>query len=219
VAINLINVALIVGVFWNRAPNDFLIVWAGAISFAMLLGFHAWLHTRKRIPQEASERARTRVTLQAFFLAAAWGSLPMMLMPRIDPTSQIILSGLMTGMISGGAFALSTVPRAGLTYTWTMMVASCLSLLMCSGPTYPVLVFFLLTYTTFMVRHLVSHGNLFLENLMAQLRHERQNETISLLLKEFQDNAPSWLWQTDVEGCLIDAPPALPRSPSCRQRR
>jgi PAS domain-containing protein len=52
----------------------------------------------------------------------------------------------------------------------------------------------------------VSHGNLVLENLQAQLKLERQTEIISLLLKEFQENASDWLWQTDAEGRLIYVP-------------
>lgn len=56
-------------------------------------------------------------------------------------------------------------------------------------------------------RNVVSHGNLFQDNLRAQLQHERQTEIISLLLKEFQDNASDWLWQTDARGRLVDVPP------------
>jgi two-component system, sensor histidine kinase len=206
IAINFANAAIILGVFWNTVSNGFLAVWAASIGLAGTMALRGWLRSRKAPPKEVSERAVWRMTLQAFYLAATWGSLPLMLMPRVGAESQIIIGALMTGMISGGAFALSTVPRAGLTYTWTMMIASVASLFLCGGPTYLVLVVFLLLYTSFLVRHLVSHGNLFLENLKAQLRHERQNETISLLLKEFQENASSWLWQTDAEGRLIDAP-------------
>jgi signal transduction histidine kinase/ActR/RegA family two-component response regulator len=206
ISINFANAAIILGVFWNTVSNGFLALWAAAIALAGGMALRGWLRARKSPPKEVSERAIRRMTVQGFFLAATWGSLPLMLMPQIEPQRQIIIAALMTGMISGGAFAMSTVPRAGLTYTWTMMIASVGSLLLCGGPIYLVLVVFLLLYTSFMVRHLVSHGNLFLENLKAQLRHERQNETISLLLKEFQENASSWLWQTDAEGRLTDAP-------------
>ncbi len=57
-----------------------------------------------------------------------------------------------------------------------------------------------------MVRNIVSHGNLFQNNLRAQLQLERQTEIISLLLKEFQENASDWLWQTDARGRLIEVP-------------
>ncbi|MFN5525648.1 PAS domain-containing protein, partial [Bradyrhizobium sp.] len=206
IGINFANAAIILGVFWNHISNAFLTAWGLSIAVAGGLALRGWWRARKSRPKEASERGLRRMTLQAFFLAAVWGSLPLILMPQIEPELQIIVGSLMTGMISGGAFAMSSVPRAGLTYTWTLMLASVGSLLLCGGTTYLVLVVFLLLYSSFMVRHLVSHGNVFLENLKAQIRHERQNETISLLLKEFQENAASWLWQTDAEGRLIDAP-------------
>ena len=38
------------------------------------------------------------------------------------------------------------------------------------------------------------------------MKLERQTEIISLLLKEFQENASDWLWQTDAEGRLIYVP-------------
>ena len=57
-----------------------------------------------------------------------------------------------------------------------------------------------------MARNIVSQGNLFLGNLKAQLELERQTEIISLLLKDFQENASDWLWQTDAEGHLVDVP-------------
>ena len=68
------------------------------------------------------------------------------------------------------------------------------------------LLLFLLLFACFMSRNVVAHGNLFFENLKAQLQLERQTEIISLLLKEFQENASDWLWQTDAEGHLIHVP-------------
>jgi signal transduction histidine kinase/FixJ family two-component response regulator len=143
---------------------------------------------------------------QAFVLAAVWGTLPLALFSRIEPTSQLILACLMVGMISGGAFTLSTFPRAGLVYLATITVACAGALLICGTGPYLVTAGFLLLFAFFMARNIVSQGNLFLGNLKAQLALERQTEIISLLLKEFQDNASDWLWQTDAEGRLTDVP-------------
>ena len=148
---------------------------------------------------------------QAFFLAAIWGTLPLALFSRVEPTSQLILACLMVGMMSGGAFTLSTFPRAGLVYLATDddrlrrrdAVVRCRSLSLTAV--------FLLLFAFFMARNIVSQGNLFLGNLKAQLELERQTEIISLLLKDFQENASDWLWQTDAEGHLVDVPATLRR--------
>jgi signal transduction histidine kinase/DNA-binding NarL/FixJ family response regulator len=166
----------------------------------------AWVRTRRNPPKEASIRGLKRMTLQAFMLATVWGLAPIVLFPGAQPTYQLVIACLMTGMMSGGAFALSTVPPAGLAYTWTMASASAIALFLCKGDAYTVTAIFLLLYAIFLSRNLVTHGNLFMDNLRSKLELERQTEIISLLLKDFQANASDWLWQTDVDGRLVSIP-------------
>ena len=204
--INLANVAIVLFVFWNTGSNIFLALWALAITCAAAMATRSWARSRRRPPQEASRNATRRMTIQAFVLALSWGALPVMLLPVIGPTHQLIVACLMAGMISAGGFALSTVPSAGLAYTWTMTCASALALVLCRVDAFLVAAIFLLIYAIFISRNVVSNGKLFFDNLRAQLQLERQTETISLLLKEFQENASDWLWQTDPDGRLIHVP-------------
>jgi signal transduction histidine kinase/DNA-binding NarL/FixJ family response regulator len=204
--VNLVNVAIIVGVFWDHTSRIFLSGWALAIAAAAFLSVRSWLRTRRRPPTEASRNATKRMTVQAFILALLWGMLPVVLLPTVGPTHQLIVACLMAGMISAGGFALSSVPRAGLAYTWTMTGASALALLLCRVDVFFVIAIFLAIYAVFISRNLVSNSTLFVDNIRAQLQLERQTETISLLLKEFQDNASDWLWQTDADGFLSHVP-------------
>ncbi|MDO9060605.1 MAG: ATP-binding protein [Bradyrhizobium sp.] len=201
--INLVNVAIVVSVFWNSGSNIFLGAWALTIAAAAAMATRSWVRSRRRPPKEASRRAIRRMTVHSFVLALAWGVMPVVILPAIAPTYQLIVGCLMAGMISAGGFALSTVPSAGLAYTWTMAAASAAALLLCEVDAYTVTAVFLLIYAVFISRNLISNGRLFFDNLRAQLQLERQTETISLLLKEFQENASDWLWQTDAEGRLV----------------
>jgi signal transduction histidine kinase/ActR/RegA family two-component response regulator len=204
--INLVNVAIILFLFWNTGFNIFLGAWALAITSAAAMATRSWARSRRRPPMEASRNATRRMTVQAFVLALLWGAMPVVLLPVIGPTHQLIVACLMAGMISAGGFALSTVPRAGLAYTWTMTIASGGALLLCRVDEFAVSAVFLLIYAVFISRNVVSNGRLFFDNLRAQFQLEHQTETISLLLQEFQENASDWLWQTDVEGRLIYVP-------------
>ena len=204
--VNLMNVSIVLALFWNTGSNLFLGLWALVILAVALMAARTWIRSQRRRPQGASLRAMRGTTVQAFLLAAIWGALPLALLPKSEATDQMIIACLMTGMISGGAFTLSTVPRAGLIYTWTMAFASAGALFLCGDKTHFFTGAFLMLFTGFMIRNVVSHGNLFQKNLRAQLQLERQTEIISLLLKEFQQNASDWLWQTDAEGRLIDVP-------------
>ncbi|QDP26416.1 ATP-binding protein [Bradyrhizobium cosmicum] len=204
--VTLLNVAIVLILFWGKGWNDFLAIWGLTLAATASLAVRSWRRSHKNPPQEASLRAARHMLRQAFFLAAIWGTLPLALFSHIEPTSQLILACLMVGMMSGGAFTLSTFPRAGLVYLATMTVGCAGALLLCGTGPYLVTSVFLLLFAFFMARNIVSQGNLFLGNLKAQLELERQTEIISLLLKDFQENASDWLWQTDAEGHLVDVP-------------
>ncbi|MDA9437424.1 hybrid sensor histidine kinase/response regulator [Bradyrhizobium sp. CCBAU 51627] len=205
-AVTMLNVAIVLILFWGRGWNDFLAIWGATLTAVAALALRAWTRTHRNPPQEASPRAARQMLRQAFFLAAIWGTLPLALFRLLEPTSQLILACLMVGMMSGGAFTLSTYPRAGLIYLATITIACTGTLLLCSTGPYLVTAVFLLLFAFFMARNIVSQGNLFLGNLKARLELERQTEIISLLLKDFQENASDWLWQTDAEGRLTDVP-------------
>ncbi|WP_027550778.1 ATP-binding protein [Bradyrhizobium sp. Cp5.3] len=205
-AVNLLTVAIVLILFWGRGWNSFLAIWGITLAITASLALRSWRRAHQNPPQEASPRATRQMMRQAFFLAAIWGTLPLALFSRIEPTGQLILACLMVGMMSGGAFTLSTFPRAGLVYLATMTIACAGALLLCGAGPYLVTAGFLLLFAFFIARNIVSQGNLFLGNLKAQLALERQTEIISLLLKEFQENASDWLWQTDAEGHLTDVP-------------
>ncbi|SFI67522.1 ATP-binding protein [Bradyrhizobium sp. Gha] len=205
-AATMLNVAIVLILFWGRGWNGFLAIWGMTLAVTASLAVRAWRRSHRSPPQEASARAARQTMRQAFFLAAIWGALPLALFSLIEPASQLILACLMVGMMSGGAFTLSTFPRAGLVYLATMTIACAGALLLCGTGPYLATAVFLLMFAFFMARNIVSQGNLFLGNLKAQLELERQTEIISLLLKDFQENASDWLWQTDAEGHLSDVP-------------
>ncbi|QIP09663.1 ATP-binding protein [Bradyrhizobium symbiodeficiens] len=205
-AVTMLNVGIVLILFWGRGWNDFLAIWGLTLAATASLAVRSWRRSHRNPPQEASPRAARQMLRQAVFLAAIWGALPLALFSRIEPTSQLILACLMVGMMSGGAFTFSTFPRAGLVYLATMTVGCAGALLLCGTGPYLVTAVFLLLFAFFMARNIVSQGNLFLGNLKAQLELERQTEIISLLLKDFQENASDWLWQTDAEGHLVNVP-------------
>ena len=204
-AVNLLSVAIVLILFWGVGWS-FLPLWGATLAVTAWLAVKSWRRSHHTPPQEASARATRQMMRQAFFLAALWGVLPLALFSRVVPTNQLILACLMVGMMSGGAFTLSTFPRAGLIYLATMTVACAGALLLCGTGPYLVTALFLLLFAFFMARNIVSQGNLFLGNLKAQLELERQTEIISLLLKDFQESASDWLWQTDAEGHLVHVP-------------
>ncbi len=201
--INILNAAIVGGVFWNTGANAILSTWGALIVLEAGAALWSWSLTRHKRPTGASERAIRRAVLHAAFLGMTWGAAPLMLFPDADLMHQLILGCLMAGMISGGAFCLSTVPRAGLAYTWTTVLASMGALLLAGHQVFVVVAPLLLLYAVFISRNLVAHGTLFVRHLRDQFKLETQSEVIGLLLNDFQERASDWLWETDANGILM----------------
>ena len=200
--INILNAAIVVYVFWDIGATVFLIAWAALIALAAAASLWSWSRTRQNRPTGASARATKRIVLHAAFLAAIWGAAPLVLFPDADLMGQLILACLIAGMISGGAFGLSTVPKAGLVYTWTIVLAMESAFFLAGYRVFVFAALLLLLYAVFISRHLVAHGTLFVRHLRDQLKLEAQSEVIGLLLNDFQENASDWLWETDANGIL-----------------
>src|SRR5450432_1154686 len=64
--INLVNVAIILFIFWNTGSNIFLGIWALAITSAAALAIRSWARVRRAPPNEVSRRATRRMTIQSF---------------------------------------------------------------------------------------------------------------------------------------------------------
>jgi diguanylate cyclase (GGDEF)-like protein/PAS domain S-box-containing protein len=201
--INILNAAIVVGVFWDTEANVILSLWAALIVVEAGSALWSWSLKRHKRPTGASARGIRRAVLHAAFLGVTWGAAPLMLFPNADLMHQLILGCLMAGMISGGAFCLSTVPQAGLAYTWTIVLASVGALLLAGHRVFFVVALLLLLYAVFISRNLVAHGNLFFRHLRDQLKLEVQSEVIGLLLNDFEEHASDWLWETDAKGILV----------------
>ena len=203
-SINLLNAAIVVYVFWNTAPvNGFLAIWGGLIATIAALAFSSWRRSRQKRPQGASPRGIRRMIVHAVALGLAWGSVPYTLFPEADTMHQLFLAALMSGMIAGGAFAMSTVPLAGLAYTWIVVLGSTGALLLAQYDVFTAVAILLIIYAVFMSHNLVAHGNSFIDRVRDQLKLEAQSDLIGLLLNDFEEHASDWLWETNASGILV----------------
>lgn len=202
ISINLANVAVVVHFLWDLAPRPLLVVWAMTVGVLASLGVMPWLRSRTSVPSGVSPRGVRQVESHAALLAMAWGAAPMLLLPGADLMTQLFLIFLMTGMMSGGAFCLSTLPRGGLAYTWIMAAETAVGLLRSERAQFVYICILLATYAFFLSRNLVARGALFFCHLRNQMKLEAQSDLIGLLLTDFQEHASDWLWETDASGIL-----------------
>ncbi|MDO9412451.1 MAG: EAL domain-containing protein [Pseudolabrys sp.] len=182
--INIANALVVVHYFWDMAPKPTLVAWGLLISALAALGLKPWLGKRHQQPKGVSARGVRRVTMHGAVLAMAWGLAPMLLLPHADLMGQMFLIFLATGMMAGGAFCLSTLPFAGLAYTWVMLIETIIGMSLTGHAPFVYVGILLTTYTIFLSHNLVAHGALFVAHVSDKLKLAAQSELIAQLSEE-----------------------------------
>ena len=201
--INLFTAANIIYLFSDDGWGLFLMVWGALMALAAAVSFWSWKRSQRKRPKGTSSRGISRITLYAVVFGGLWGAAAFVLLPEADTMHQLFLTALMAGLVSGGAFALSTVPVAGLAYTWMIVLGLGSALVLASYSVFNVVAVMLCVYAVFLSRNICAHGQLFMSRLSGELKLEAQSELISLLLNDFEEHASDWLWETDVSGMLV----------------
>ncbi len=200
---NVASGSTLVFAFWQSDERGFLLAWLLTLSLAVAIGLRAWfVRGRRSAPKTVSARGLHRTTLHAFTLGAIWSAAPVVLFDGADAPQRMLLAALVTGMIAGGGFTLSTLPAAALAYCSSITVTSMGVLLASGEPIHLMLAAPLLAYVLIIMRGVHWNAEMFVERLKNQFDLEEQRELVGILLRDFEENASDWLWETDADGRL-----------------
>jgi hypothetical protein len=94
-----------------------LMAWLGVLGLLVAMGLRNWLRHRRRPASRASPRAVQHASRNAFALALVWSVPPLAWIDAGQPMQQLMVAVTATGMMAAGAFALSSIPQAGLAWT------------------------------------------------------------------------------------------------------
>ena len=203
----LLNTGIVLLTFWNGGHDWLLVAWSGLIAVLAAAALRSWHHGRRRGPfVSASSRALNRMTAHAVILAVAWGVAPAILFPTANPSGRFVLGCLASGMITGSAFVISAVPRAGLAYTWTLSLLVAGGMAASGEPPLVAAAALLCLFASFISRNLNAHGLLLAETLRGRSEIEEQREVVGLLLRDFEEGTSGCLWETDAAGQLRRVP-------------
>jgi diguanylate cyclase (GGDEF)-like protein/PAS domain S-box-containing protein len=179
-----------------------LILWWAALTLVSAVAVHRWSRRRGDPPLMASPRAVRRATLHAGALAAVWAALPLIWFSHANTPQQLLIAVLLAGMMSAGAFVLSSLPWASLTYVAIYAIAAQITLWLSGEPTFATVSALLCVYAP-----MVAIGSLFSWRkatalLKSQAEAVRQKRMVAMLLEDFEQNAGDALWETDAQGRL-----------------
>jgi diguanylate cyclase (GGDEF)-like protein/PAS domain S-box-containing protein len=187
---NVVSVLIFDALFWGGARRGFLIIWTALMGAHLAAWALRWRRSRSRGAQTSPvARALWRASFRGFAFALLWATPLVILFGDATAAQRIVLIATAGGMMAGGAMALATVWQASLTYAVTLAAPLMGVLLAAHEPMLWGLAALAGSFAFAIARAVLDR---------APLRLRDQSQVISLLLKDFEENASNWLFEVDA---------------------
>ncbi len=189
-----LNALFIVYMLHDRAPPTEMALWLG--SLALLLCYMI-SHRRQlggRQIHSLPRKTINRAAYHSIFFGLIWAVPARFFFEHATHGQQLALGVMTATMMAGAAFIFSPIPAAAAAYVVVMGVATTQMLsttgslpIMMIGP----------IYTAAMLWIVLMNGRAFMQRKYLDLLLEERQETVSLLLREYESSDADWLWQTN----------------------
>jgi len=194
------------GLVWlavGRAGGAWLAGWLCMLLLLAALSLAGLWAGRGQAAGKASIKAYRRGTWHAALLGLCWGLAAAWWFAPAAPAERVLIATLVTGMLGAGAFALAMLPWASLAYTWLIVAGALVALWRAGDPIFLALGVLLLSYGIVVSMAAMALARQSTALLRARFSHARQQQVVSLLLRDFEENASDALWETDAAGHVV----------------
>ncbi|HEX4693119.1 putative bifunctional diguanylate cyclase/phosphodiesterase [Sphingomonas sp.] len=208
-AANLIGAALMVILLDHHASRSMLIGWGVATGGVGIFVAIRRLATRHRDASSAPLRDVRDTVVEGIALAIVWAAPPLALAARIDIGTAMAVWILLSIMMTASAVAMAALPLATLSFLGILGTAIATMLIMLGSP--------LLAAATILFVALLMIGCYQRCKALVVIRANEiglseRDATVSLLLREFEEEDGDWLWETDSARRIVRASPRFARS-------
>lgn len=168
-------------------------------------------HKSKKTVYPRPARDMRKPLQSAAAIGLSWSLGLILLMPGAPATQQMLMTTVCAGMMCGGAYIFSTVPRAAVTFVATIALGFVIAVTLSglSGGAIA-LIALLVCYSLVMFHasywNYTNYARAWLQQIelnSQKIELGNQNEVINLLLKDFEETASDCLWETDGDQNLM----------------
>ncbi|WP_420606124.1 putative bifunctional diguanylate cyclase/phosphodiesterase [Novosphingopyxis sp.] len=194
-AANLLAV-LTIGMVFFRAENILLIAgWSLAMAVMQLHNYRSVLRGDFADRKSVSLRELQRIQLQAILPSLLWAAALLYIGLYGSIEQLVILYSIILLMLVGSATVVAAVPLA------TMILVSVTGL--CAAAAFvlagaPIMAACGMGVSLLLIIAALQSARNHVGADLARINLQEKNETVSLLLREFEDSGADWLWQTDT---------------------
>ena len=190
-----INALLIVYMLGDRVPSTHMGLWL--LSLAILIHYIARNKSKlqRRVIHSVPRQTIDRAAYHSVLFGMVWGFPARHFFEFANHGQQLALCVITATLMAGAASIFSPIPFAAATYVLIMGVAATRMLMTADsilitaiGP----------VYTAAMLMMVLINGRAFMQRKCLDIALEERRQTVSLLLREFENSDADWLWQTNA---------------------
>ncbi len=206
---NILAAGISAALLYATVPLIQLTVWA-TLLFGAVAAVAVRRHAAPRPENEHTRKADIRVTVwEGLALAMLWAGLPVMFFPHLPLATMVDLGIVLAILMTAAAFAMAPLPLATLVFLGALGFATIVQLILFGAFAASVGV---LAFTLLLMIICLSRIRALVTIHAARIVLAERDETISVLLREFEDSAADWLWETDAGRRVVRPSPRFARA-------
>ncbi len=203
-AANLVGASLVVMLLAPVVPLWQLASWGALVAAVACAVAFRRLSKRHRTAVLASLKDVRETVLDGISLGAVWSIPPLAFGDGGDAGTTLGLWVILSLLMTASAVAMAALPLATITFV-TVVGASIATTLALAGP--PVLAAAAGLFTLLLIIATFGRGRALVVIRANEMALAERDETVSLLLREFEDSGSDWLWEIDAQRRVARANP------------
>ncbi|HVQ10197.1 MAG TPA: EAL domain-containing protein [Allosphingosinicella sp.] len=183
----------------GRTPPVAMGLWLFCVSLLMLYFARRQDQLKGREIHSLPRKTINRAAYHSIFIGLVWCFPARWFFEHADHGQQLALCVITATMMAGAAFIFSPIPAAAAAYVITMGIAATHML----ATTDSMLITMIApVYTGALLAMVLINGRSFMARAYLDIALEEREQTVSLLLREYESSDADWLWQTNANLCF-----------------
>jgi PAS domain-containing protein len=192
---------IISSVMQNPESLDIMRAWTAICLVAIGCGFISLSVVRSHFNSEKQILpAYYILTVFGAIRGGIWGACFYLMLPFANTYEQIMLGWTIAGVMCAGAFSAWSLPSAALSFAGSAGLGGFLGMLAAPGVGNTWMPFVAPLLFMFLMRMVLVSATVFRKSIESEKEVAAKNEVIGLLLRDFEESASDWLWETDSDG-------------------
>ncbi len=203
-AANVMGAALITLNFAPNFPLWKLASWSALVAAVGVTVAFRRLAVRHRTERTATLRDVRETVLDGISLGAVWSIAPLFFGPSANAEQAAAMWIVLSILMAASAVAMAALPLATISFLAVLGGSAAVSLALTTAPALGAAS---LLFTALLVIACFTRGKALVVIRANEIALAERDETVSLLLREFEDKSADWLWETDAQRRVVRANP------------